>query len=102
MPEGLSPIDQAYFQGLAYLYARFRAGYLDRERGSAEKKQLLMAKSAQEQSWAFGELCLEHAVALWRDAEGAANAYARERTLEHADDLYAVVYGLAPRPPREG
>ena len=34
MPDGLSLIDQVYFQGLAYLYARFRAGMITREQGS--------------------------------------------------------------------
>ena len=30
MPGGLSLVNQVYFQGLKYLYAQFRAGFIDR------------------------------------------------------------------------
>lgn len=100
MPEGLSQIDQSYYQGLAFLYARYRGGYVTREAGRAEKKLLQKARDDALRTQRFGERCMDHAVRLWREAEGAANRYARERTLEHADGLYRAVYG-APVP-REG
>ena len=41
MPAGLTLPNQVYFQGLSYLYARFRAGFIDRDCGSAEKGKML-------------------------------------------------------------
>ena len=93
MPEGLGQIDQSYYQGLALLYARFRGGYVTREAGSAEKKLLQKARDDALRAQRFGERCMDHAITLWREVEGAANQYARERTLENADGLYQAVCG---------
>lgn len=100
MPEGLGQIDQRYYQGLALLYARFRGGYVTREAGSTEKKLLQKARDDALRAQRFGEQCMDHAITLWREVEGAANQYARERTLEHADGLYQAVYGVPV--PKEG
>ena len=40
MPDGLSLADQEFFQGLAYIYARYRMKVIDRATGSREKGKL--------------------------------------------------------------
>lgn len=94
MPAGLCAADQVCFQGLSFLYARFRAGIIDKESASAEKKLIVMRCEEAKKAAAFGEKCSEHAVKLWRDVEQAASAYQKDRTLENADKLITAIYGV--------
>lgn len=94
MPDGLSLIDQVYFQGLAYLYARFRAGMITREQGSEEKKKMLYARNEALREAEFGDRCRQHAIELWKRIESCASMYAKESTIEHADALYSAIYGI--------
>ena len=93
MPDGLSLVDQVYFQGLAYLYARFRLKVIDRATGSREKGQMLYQRDLRERSQKFeSELAKWHSE-LRKQIEGALNRYRKERTLEAADNLANVLEG---------
>ena len=93
MPDGLNLTDQRFFQGISYLYARYRAGFIDREAGSREKGQILYQRDKEmRQREMDGKLILHH-VELNRAMEAAQNAYLKNRTLENADRLSAVLDG---------
>lgn len=43
------------------------------------------------------ERLAQHCAKMFRDVEAAANAYAKERTLENANRLYQALYGTKVR-----
>ena len=93
MPDGLNLTDQRFFQGISCLYARYRAGFIDRAAGSREKGQILYQRDKEmRQREMDGKLILHH-VELNRAMEAAQNAYLKDRTLENADRLSAVLDG---------
>ena len=93
MPKDLTLPNQMYFQGLAYLYARFRAGFIDRERGSAEKGKMLYQRDLAERKEASSSKLAKHHAEQTKVVESAQNAYHKERTLENADRLSAALDG---------
>lgn len=97
MPEGLDIVDQLTFLCLRSLYAQKRAGFIDRETGSREKLKLRYQRDLWEQRMMFHEKLAQHSAKMFRDVESAANAYAKERTLEHADMIYRALYGMEVR-----
>ena len=93
MPGGLSLVNQVYFQGLKYLYAQFRAGFIDREHGSQDKGKMLYERDLWERKEdSNSKLALWHAN-LRRNIESAQIHYRKERTLENADRLSAALDG---------
>ena len=94
MPDGLDMVDQLNFLCLRSLYAQKRSGVIDRATGSREKVKLRYQRDLWEQRLLSREKLAQHCVELFRDVEGAANAYAKERTLENADRLYRALYGV--------
>lgn len=96
MPDGLRLPDQMYFQGLAWLYARYHARQISREQGQIEKQKLIVARDrlAREEEciWKYSKYYADVYAALSR----ASSAYAKERTLEHADAMYEALYHIAP------
>lgn len=90
LPEGLSFSQQFYFLGLRNIYARFRAGKMDREQGSREKKRLQRSaeqlRSYEKQTLEIGE--------LWIRTEGPAARFVKERTIEAAEKFYEAVYRM--------
>lgn len=93
MPEGLSLTDQRFFQSLSLLYARYRAGFIDRAAGSREKGQILYQRDLEGRQREMDDKLIRHHVELTRAIEGAQNAYRKERTLENADRLSAALDG---------
>lgn len=93
MPDGLSLVNQTYFEGIRYLYAQFHSGTINRECGSADKKKMLRKRELREQKESYErELAFWHAN-LRRDIEAAHTAYKKNRTLENADRLSAALDG---------
>lgn len=96
MPDGLRLPDQMYFQGLAWLYARYHARQISREQGQVEKQKLVVARDrlAREEEciWKYSKYYADVYAALSR----ASSAYAKERTLEHADAMYEALYRISP------
>lgn len=93
MPDGLDMVDQLNFLCLRSLYAQARSGIIDRETGSREKGKLCYQRDLWERRLLSKEKMAQHSAEMFKSVEGAANAYARERTLENADRLYRALYG---------
>lgn len=93
MPAGLTLPNQVYFQGLSYLYARFRAGFIDRDCGSAEKGKMLYQRDLSERKEAISGRLARHHAEQMKAVESAQNAYRKNRTLENADRLSAALDG---------
>lgn len=94
MPDGLDIVDQINFLCLRSLYAQKRAGIIDRAVGSAEKAKLRRQRDLWEQRLFFREKLAKRCVEMFQTVEAAANAYAKDRTLENADKLYQAIYGM--------
>lgn len=92
MPDGLDLPDQLTFLCLRRLYAQKRNGIIDRATGSSEKKNLGRQRNVWMERLHAEEKLAQHCAKMFRDIEAAANAYAKERTLENADRLYQVLY----------
>lgn len=97
MPDSLDIVDQLNFLCLRQLYAQNRAGIIDRTVGSAEKAKLRRQRDLWTERLLFREKLAQHCVEMYRAMEAAANAYAKDRTLENADRLYRAVYGVGVR-----
>lgn len=96
MPDNLSLPDQMLYQGLAWLYARYHARQISREQGQVEKQKLVVARDRlareHESIIQFSKYYADVYMALAQ----ASSAYAKERTLEHADAMYEALYHIAP------
>lgn len=101
MPDGLDYVDAVMYQGLAYLYQRYHVGAVDREQATAEKRKMLRWYSVQKNAKQYEDMMYRLHADLMKAAEGAANAYAKARTLENADRLYQVIYGILPKGEKE-
>lgn len=93
MPENLSLVEQLAWQALAHLYARARLGQVRKEAGAREKRTILHALRTQRQ-----EEDIQTRLAFWRaellrETEAARAAYSKDRTLENADRLSALLEG---------
>ena len=93
MPDGLNLTDQRFFQGISYLYARYRAGFIDREAGSREKGQILYQRDLEGRQREMDGKLIKHHAEQTRAVEAAQIAYQKDRTLENADRLSAVLDG---------
>lgn len=98
MPDGLPLEEQMAYQAVANLYGRYRKGLITRERGSIEKGRIAHALSGSKSKADMSRKLAEHHARLLKDLEGAANDYAKSRTLEAADRMYQVIYGMLPGP----
>lgn len=97
MPDGLSLEEQLAYQALAHLYGRYRMKLINRERGRAEKGKIAHALNCRKQKEDMSRRLAEYHTQLIKALEGAANDYAKSRTLEAADRMYQAVYGMRPR-----
>lgn len=94
MPDGLPLEEQQAWQAVAHLYGRYRLKLIDRKTGHTEIGKISATLDLrQREANADRKLCKWHAD-LMKAIEGAANAYAKERTLENADRLYKTIYNL--------
>lgn len=95
------PIPDGITRSQIWLYERFRAlyhqlhiGAITREVATADKRRLIGEYNKLSSENDFREKQLAHTANLWRNIEGAANEYAKDRTIEHADRFYHAVYGV--------
>ena len=89
MPRGLNAAEQMLFQSFRRLYAYAKLVHMSPEQGRMEKLALLREfekRSAQVKH-------MEKTWAMWKEIEGAANRFGRERTLENAEAFVRAVYG---------
>ena len=93
MPDGLRLYEQSAFQALRHLYAMYHRKAISREDAAREKNQIrFQYDRAKADFEANRKNILEHAK-LWKEIEGAANRFGRERTLENAEAFAQAVYG---------
>lgn len=96
MPDGLRIYDQILYQGLAWLYARYHARQISREQGQVEKQKLIVARDRlARESESVMRMSKYYADAYTALAQ-TSSAYAKERTLEHADAMYEALYRISP------
>lgn len=92
IPENLKQWEQNAYIALRWLYRQYRAGVIDRETATAEKRKIVKAALDAESMEAFRDKLAKSTVTLWREIEASGSAYAKEPTLENADDFYRAVY----------
>lgn len=94
MPNGLGYPDQVLFLQLRMLYDQVRRGVIARETAIVEKKKLL----DEYRVYQFREQMGDQWVQVIKDTELARAQYRKDRTLENADKLVAIIEGrkLAP------
>lgn len=98
MPDGLDIVDQLNFLCLRSLYAQAGNGIIDRETGSREKARLGYQRSRWKRKLMIRERVVQRSVEMLKAVELAANAYAKDRTLENADRLYRAIYAAERAP----
>jgi hypothetical protein len=90
MPEGLNAAEQLYFVTMRTLSADYRAKRMSAEQA---RKEGLEAKKAFEGN-AFNIKLWNHTAQLWKNIEMTATRFAKEHTMEAADEFFRTVYGL--------
>lgn len=90
MPEGLDAAEQLYFVTMRTLSADYREKRMSAEQA---RKEGLMARREFERS-AFGLKLWRHSAQLWEGIEAQAARFAKEHTIEAADEFFRTVYGL--------
>lgn len=96
MPDGLNLLDQYMFLSLRLLYSSHKKGEISREVGHIEKGKLMHQYDVAKNRLKFEEIKAESFSTQRMRIESAANAYAKNRTLENADRLYKALYGIEP------
>lgn len=94
VPEGLGVLDTFGFISLRFIYAQLRKGEITRSQAEQDKGRLCYVLDKEKRAADSDRRLVEQLVKMFKDIEGAANAYGRERSLEHADRLYEAVYRL--------
>lgn len=97
MPDGLPLEEQMAYQALAALYGRYRLKLITRDQGHEEKGRIIYALDLRRRQEDANRKLTKQTADMFRNIEGAANAYAKNRTLENADRLYQVIYGMIPK-----
>lgn len=101
MPNNLNLTDAKMYQALSWLYKRYYAKYITREQAKNEKRKLLYQYNEEKKQRKYEfELCCKQQE-MFKKCEIAANNYAKQRTLENADELYKVIYNLTVDKNRE-
>lgn len=100
-PDGLSLLDTVYYQGLCYIYGRYRAGFIDRERGGQEKRELLSLVEKEKKRTAFMDKQREQTAQLWKNLEGPASDLVfgqregdQEKSIRAARRMWEAIYRM--------
>ena len=83
----LSKAEAEMYYALCNLYATYRIGGVSAEDGISRKAKIMKS---------FWETMSQHYAEQNARIESAANAYAKNRTLDNADRLYKALYGIEP------
>lgn len=93
MPDGLSLPNQMAYQTLCAIYARIRLGTISRQQAEKEKGAMLYLYDKGTRDEAFQRKLTVWQVDLFHAIEAAQSNYRKNRTLENADRLSAVLDG---------
>ena len=96
MPDGLSLPYQCYYQLLSALYFRYRRGEISKDSAASEKRIAFHNANTAHDVFERVRSSSERYAKMNIRIERAANAYAKNRTLENADLLYKALYGMEP------
>ena len=94
MPDGLRLPDQMYFQGLAWLYARYHARQISREQGQVEKQKLVVARDRLARESESLTRMSQYYAETYKTLAQSSIKYAKERTVEAADAMYEALYSV--------
>ena len=95
VPAGLDMLDTFAFLSLRHIYAQLRRGDITRSRAEADKGRLCYELDRAKRTVASERRMAQQSSAMFKNIEGAANVYGRERTVENADRLYEAIYRIA-------
>lgn len=96
MPDGLRIYDQMLYQGLTWLYARYHARQISRKQGQIEKQKLIVARDRLARESESVMRMSKYYADVYTALAQLSSAYAKERTLEHADAMYEALYRITP------
>lgn len=92
VPDGLQQWEQNAYIALRGLYQQYRAGVVDRETATADKRMIVKAAQDAERMEAFRSKLAQSTATLWKEIEAAGSTFAKEPTLENMDAFYQAVY----------
>lgn len=93
MPDGLSLPDQLAYQFLVNLYDRLRKGIITREQAAEEKGKMTYQHSVSNNILKSYQTMGTYWAGMRKALEASQIAYQKDRTLENADRLSAVLDG---------
>lgn len=91
VPDGLDVLDMFAFLSLRSIYAQLRKGEITRSQAERDKGKLCYVLDREKRGAASDRRLVEQSAKMFKDIEGAANAYGRERTVENANRLYEAI-----------
>lgn len=94
MPDGLSQPDQLLYHSLSILYARYRAGFITRDRAAQDKGRLLYEWERNRTRFESADRLAEWHARLRREIEAAQNEYRRAPSVETAEKLSRALDGV--------
>lgn len=100
MPDGLRLYEQATYTSLRNLYGLYHRQAISKEQAAKEKRLITAEYEKQKNAAEFLQKRCEHSAKLWKEIEAAASRFARERTVEAAEDFVQAVYGVGLKPAR--
>lgn len=92
----LTAAEEELYRDVQNLYAMFRQGSITAEDGKSRKAQILNKFWSKKDEEGFRRMVSKRYSNMMIRIESAANAYAKDRTLENADKLYKALYGMLP------
>lgn len=93
MPDGLRLYEQSAFQALRHLYAMYHRKAISREDAAREKNQIRFQYDRAKADFEANRKNILANANMWKEIEGAANRFGRERTMENAEAFVQAVYG---------
>ena len=94
MPDNLGLPDQMLYQGLAWLYARYHAKQISRERGQQEKQKLVISRDRLARESESVMRMSQYYAETYKTLAQSSIKYAKERTIEAADAMYEALYSV--------
>ena len=94
MPVGIDWRGVTEWIAFTALYRDYRAGHIDRQTASDYKAKLVAALNGADGFLTFEKKCWVSAGERYKATEAAKTEYRKNRTLENADKLVAVLDGL--------
>ena len=96
-PEPLSCPERAFFLQAKEIYAQYHDKRITQSESTEAMRQAIQDYKRDMQERQNGIDALYRIADLYKQIELAATAYAKDRTLENADELWETVYGVTMR-----